>query len=508
MLVRAALTLTAVIGASLPASAQLDQIRAETVVTTGLATPLAVTHAGDDRLFVSQLGGQVAIVRDGALLPRLFLDLSDQVQGGGEGLFSIAFHPDYANNGFFFVHYAAKPSADSVISRFEVSSTDPDRSIKVSERVLLRIPKQQQLHYGGQLAFGPDGFLYVSTGDGTDRQVVDPACTSQSLDSLEGKVLRIDVDQNVDTAPYYAIPADNPFVATPSGEVWALGLRNPWRFSFDRENGDMWLTDVGHDRREEINREPAASPGGRNYGWKVMEGDFCFNNRAGCPGTVPPCDDPAFTRPTHQYPHAQGRCSIIGGYVYRGRAIPDLYGKYLYADHCTGEILAGQMSGGAWQEQALGFTLNRPTSFGEDAAGEIWITTPGALHRLVGPDLPGPSDCVADANHLCLNRGRFRVSVDWRTAEGLSGLGRAVSLGEDAGMFWFFSENNPEVFVKVLDACFNPFNHYWVFAAGLTEVETSLVVVDTQTGDVRQYDRALGQPYDPIRDTRAFATCP
>jgi glucose/arabinose dehydrogenase len=506
----AALALLATLPAApWPALAQLDAVNVEAVVS-GLPVPLAATHAGDARLFVTLLDGRVMIVADGALLPRPFLDVRHRTSETGLGLYSVAFHPDHAANGYVFAHYTEAGTGDSIVSRFELREGDPDRATAASEAILLRIPKQQRLHYGGQLAFGPDGFLYVSTGEGTGQgNVVDPECAAQSLASLEGKILRLDVDAGADAAPYYAVPEDNPFVGVGRGEIWALGLRNPWRFSFDRAGGDLWIADVGQDRREEIDREEAGSPGGRNYGWKVMEGTFCFDNRRGCPATLPPCGDPGWTPPVIEYTHAGERCSVIGGHVYRGAAIPELAGRYLYGDFCTGEVWAAAPRGGGWEPIALPFTLPGLTAFGEDAEGELWLTAQGTVYRLRGADPPdGGEPCVADAQHLCLNEGRFEVSVSWRTGNGESGLGRAVALVDDAGYFWFFGPDNPELFVKVLDACREPFQRFWVFAAGLTEVETSLLVVDTETGASRRYDSALGQPYTPVRDTQAFATCP
>jgi len=495
--------------AALPvtALAQLDGVSAE-AVASGLGVPLAVTHAGDARLFVTLLDGRVMIVEDGVLRPRPFLDVRQRLSGTGLGLYSVAFHPDYAANGFLFAHYTEVGTGDSIVSRFQVRDDDPDRAAVASEAILLRIPKVERLHYGGQLAFGADGYLYVSTGDGTGSgNTVDPQCAAQSLASLEGKVLRLDVDAQADAAPYYAVPDDNPFVGAGRGEIWALGLRNPWRFSFDRATGDLWIADVGQSRREEIDLEEAGSAGGRNYGWKVMEGTSCFDNRRGCPATLPACGDPGWTPPVIEYAHADGRCATIGGHVYRGAAIPELAGRYLYGDFCTGEIWAASLRAGRWEPAPLAFTLPGLTSFGEDAAGELWLTAQGTLYRLRGAGPPGGEPCVADAQHLCLADGRFEVSVAWRTADGQSGLGRAVTLRDTSGYFWFFGPDNPEVFVKVLDAC-DAFQRFWVFAAGLTSVETSLVVVDTESGESRRYDRALGAPYEPVRDTQAFATCP
>jgi hypothetical protein len=330
---------------------------------------------------------------------------------------------------------------------------------------------------------------------------------AQSSSSLEGKVLRLDVDRSVDEKPFYAVPDDNPFAGSGHGEVWGLGLRNPWRFAFDELTGDLWLADVGEDRREEVNFVPSGTGGGRNYGWKVMEGATCFRNRNGCGAEVPECHDVAYTLPAIEYTHDEGRCSVIGGRVYRGSRVPELAGRYLYGDFCTGEVWAAVRRGGTVETEELGFELPGLSSFGVDAEGELWLTAGNALYRLVSTAEPTPP-CVADQAHLCLTGGRFEVLIHWRAGDGTEGMGQAVELTDDAGYFWFFGPNNPEVFVKVLDACFDPFDHFWVFAAGLTDVETRLEVTDTQTGEVRVYEHGLGTPFVPVRDTTAFATCP
>ncbi len=472
---------------------------------------MAVTHAGDGRLYVTELRGKVKIVEDGEVLAEPFLDVTDRVPAAAHGLLSIAFHPDYASNGYVFAHRAEKGSRDLLIVRYQV--TDPDRIDPATEVVLIRVEKERTQHYGGQLQFGPDGYLYAAIGDDSGGGLFDPECASQSLERLEGKILRLDVDRRVNREPYYAIPRDNPFRGTGRPAIWARGLRNPWRFSFDRETGDLWIGDVGEFDLEEVNFQPAGSPGGHNYGWKVMEGTSCFADTSGCGAPLPgaplaDCHEVSLTAPVIEYAHASDLCAVIGGYVYRGRAIPDLAGHYLYVDICRGVVTAARYTAGVWQPRELGSALTSISSFGEDAGGEIYLTALDGLFRLVDPTVTVEEPtCVADATHLCLNQGRFRVSVDWRTDSGQTGSGQAVPGGEDAGSFWFFSSNNPEIFVKVLDAC-GPFNRFWVFAAGLTEVETSLEVVDTKTGEVRRYDRPLGVPYEAISDTAAFATCP
>ncbi|NLG07684.1 MAG: PQQ-dependent sugar dehydrogenase [Deinococcales bacterium] len=345
----------------------------ETVVT-GLAFPAGVAHAGDDRLFVLELGGTVRVVRDGALLPTPFLDLTDRVGEGGEGgLLGLAFPPDHASSGVFYVYYTDRdqPAGSSVLSRFRVTA-DPDVADPASEEVLVTEPQPATNHNGGQLAFGPDGYLYWAMGDGGDGG--EPA---QALDSRLGKLLRLDVG----AASGYAAPASNPFAGqgSPADEVWAYGLRNPWRFSFDRATGDLYIADVGEDRFEEVNVEPAGSGGGRNYGWPLMEAEACHLDAD--------CDAAAqgLTLPTFSYPWGQdwGR-SITGGYVYRGSAVPELEGSYVFGDFVTGRVWASSAALG-WELETLLDTGFNITSFGEDAAGELYLVDAlaGTLYRLV-----------------------------------------------------------------------------------------------------------------------------
>ncbi|MEE8522568.1 MAG: PQQ-dependent sugar dehydrogenase, partial [Thermoanaerobaculia bacterium] len=363
------------------------------LVVSGLASPVAITHAGDPRLFVTEQAGRVAIVAGGTVQATPFLDISARVgtASGEQGLFSVAFHPDYANNGLFYVDYTDN-SGDTVISRFSVTA-DPNVANPASEAILLTIPQPFANHNGGQLQFGADGFLYVASGDGGSAN--DPGCEGQDGATLLGAMLRLDVDQNVGTPPYHGIPASNPFVgdATVIDEIWALGMRNPWRFSFDRDTGDMYIGDVGQGAREEVDLQPAASAGGENYGWKVMEGTLCTGNSSGCAGiSLPACNAPELTLPILEYDHSGGRCSITGGYVYRGSAIPAADGLYVYGDFCTGEVFAASDPGGGWQSQVLpNSTFPFVTTFGEDVDGELYLARNGNLYRLTGP--AGPEFC-------------------------------------------------------------------------------------------------------------------
>lgn len=346
-------------------------------VVQGLRRPTHVTSAGDGsgRLFVVEQAGQVRIVRDGRLLPRPFLDIAALVgsRGNEQGLLSVAFHPRFAENGTFFVNYTNR-DGHTVVARYRVSRDDPDRAEPSSAAVLLTIEQPAANHNGGLVKFGPDGYLYIGTGDG--GAAGDPWNNGQRLDTLLGKLLRIDVDG---AAPY-AVPADNPMLnrAGARPEIWAYGLRNPWRFSFDRATGDLFIADVGQNAWEEVHVQPAGSRGGENYGWKIMEGETCFRAEQ--------CDQSGLELPIAVYGHGSpaGGCSITGGYVYRGAAFPRLVGTYLYADYCSGNLWGLRASGAGWSGALLGVLNIRPSSFGEDEAGELYLTDHGGgLYRLV-----------------------------------------------------------------------------------------------------------------------------
>jgi glucose/arabinose dehydrogenase len=350
-------------------------------VATGLDFPLYLTApSGDPRLFVVEKTGRIRIVKNGTLLPTAFLDMSALVSGGGEqGLLGLAFDPAYATSGRFVVNYT-NLDGDTRISAFHVSS-DPDVADASSETVLLPVAQPFANHNGGQVLFGPDGYLYAGLGDGGSGG--DPNGNGQSLATLLGKVLRIDPNGGTP----YAVPSDNPFAATAGpttrGEIWSWGLRNPWRFSFDRLTHDLYIADVGQDNYEEVDVAPAPAAGrGLNFGWNRMEGAHCYP-----PGGS--CDQSGLTLPVVEYDHGQG-CSITGGYVYRGAAIPALQGVYFYSDFCQGFVRSLRFVGGQVTRQQDWQTL-RPggnvTSFGEDAAGEVYVLTmQGGVYRVVsGP---------------------------------------------------------------------------------------------------------------------------
>ncbi len=477
-----------------------------------VAEPTDIRHAGDSRLFVVSQLGQIWIVRDrqttAAVAPTPFLDLGDRVAHGPEqGLLSLAFHPAYAANGRFFVTYT-RADGSSVISRFSVDPADADRGDPTSEKILLVVPQRGPNHNVNQLRFGPNGYLFVAVGDGALE--AEPPCTAQQGDVLLGKILRLDVD--VDEEPYYDVPGDNPYTGDDAArdEIWAWGLRNPWRLTFDRETGDLFIADPGRQGMsafEEINIEPAGGPGGRNYGWKVMEGTRCRGIVEGCDVPVPPCDDPRYTPPAIQYPHdSPARCAVIGGAVYRGSALPQLTGAYVFGDFC-GQLWTAWRRDDGWRLEAMTPNLFGVTTFGEDVDGEIFVGThEGRIYRLADAVLD--PTCEPDEFALCLSGSRFRAEVTWRTRQGAEGPGTAIPLGADGGWFYFFRQSNPEVFVKVLDACSGPSHRFWVFAGGMTDLAVTLTVTDTRTGEVQVYENPLGTSFLTVRDTRAFETCP
>lgn len=340
------------------------------LIVDGFSRPLLATNAGDGsgRIFVLEQGGVIRIVQDGAILPDPFLDITAQVGSGSneQGLLGLAFHPDYESNGFFYVNYTDL-SGDTVISRFQVS-VDPNIADLSTEKILLQVVQPFPNHNGGNLEFGPDGYLYAGLGDGGSQG--DPNGNGQSLETFLAKLLRIDVN----SGDPYGIPADNPF-ANGGGlpEIWAYGFRNPWRFSFDRAAGDLYIADVGQNQWEEVDYLPAGSPGGGNFGWNVMEGTHPYQGEA----------TDSMIAPVTEYEHGN-RCSITGGYVYRGTALPAWNGVYFYGDYCSGEILGlVHNADGSWESRILFDTGFLITSFGLDEAGEIYVLDrKGGLYQL------------------------------------------------------------------------------------------------------------------------------
>ncbi|WP_353778526.1 PQQ-dependent sugar dehydrogenase [Winogradskyella sp. 3972H.M.0a.05] len=354
---------------------------------TGLDRPVNIKHAGDDRLFVVEQEGFISIVEaDGTVNTTPFLDIDSKVYniggiGDERGLLGLAFHPQYATNGYFYVYYINN-SGNTVVSRFTRTtddSADPD-----SELIILAFNQLFSNHNGGDLAFGPDGYLYIASGDGGSSG--DPQNQGQQLNTLLGKLLRIDVD-NTAGGNNYAIPADNPFVSNSAAldEIWAYGLRNPWKFSFDRLNNDLWIADVGQFDIEEINRV-LPTEAGLNYGWRCYEGNDTFNT-AGCP------DPSTLTFPVAQYSHfADGafKCSVTGGYRYRGSLYPTLNGLYFFADYCSDEIGVLEENGATWDRTFLSQSgSNGWTCFGEDVGGEVFVAgiDSGSIYRIIDSSL-------------------------------------------------------------------------------------------------------------------------
>ncbi|MCL5996731.1 MAG: PQQ-dependent sugar dehydrogenase [Chloroflexi bacterium] len=355
----------------------MEQTVSQTVtllkVVDGLEPLTYLTHAGDGtgRLYLVGKQGHVLVLEGGAVRSQPFLDITDRVGSSAseQGLLSIAFSPQYASDNTFFVDYTDK-KGDTVISRFtaarDTAIADPN-----SESIILTIDQPYPNHNGGQLQFGPDGMLYIGTGDGGSGG--DPQNNGQNVNSLLGKILRIDVSQ---AGQPYTVPASNPPLNNSNlREIWAYGLRNPWRFSFDRATGDLYIADVGQNKYEEIDFQPAGSTGGENYGWNLREGFEPYGGNA--------ADESGLTAPIYQYGRDAG-CSVTGGYVYRGKALPSLDGVYLYSDYCSGHIWSLQRAtDGQWQNALLLDSGLNVSSFGEDEAGEIYvIDLGGAVYQL------------------------------------------------------------------------------------------------------------------------------
>ena len=341
---------------------------ATSVEVTGLNEPVFATAPdGDARLFIVERDGRIVVARGGALSATPFLDISARVGAAGEGgLLSMAFDPRFALNGFFYVYFT-EASGDIAIERFQVSAANPDVADTTPLRILTIPHRTFSNHKGGLVRFGPDGFLYLGTGDGGGGG--DPLGNGQNLDSLLGKLLRIDVS-NASAATPYTVPSTNPFVGQPNrrGEIWAYGLRNPWRFAFDPPANRLYIGDVGQGRVEEVDVS-AADSAGLNYGWNVTEGTTCF--------ATEPCDRSGFTLPALEYGHdAAGGCSVIGGFVYRGSALPELQGRYFYSDLCSGWLRSFVFSGGAATDQQQSIaSMGTVLSFGEDGRKELLVLT-------------------------------------------------------------------------------------------------------------------------------------
>lgn len=343
-------------------------------VGSGFARPLYLTFAPGDtsgRLFIVEQSGTIAILRDGKRQEPLFLDIRSRVGANAneQGLLSMAFDPDYAANGTFYVNYTDR-GGTTVVARYRVSADDADTANVDSEEVLLRVAQPYGNHNGGQIKFGPDGYLYIGMGDGGSGG--DPQNHGQNRGTLLGAMLRIDVR----TGGPYVVPADNPFVGHEGvlPEIWNWGQRNPWRFSFDRVTGDLFIADVGQNKLEEVSLQPASSPGGENYGWNLFEGDEAYGRGGDREGLV---------FPIAVYGRSEG-CSVTGGYVYRGQELPGLVGNYIFGDYCSGIVWTlTPQADGSWLRTVLLQAPSEITSFGEDADGEVYvIIRNGTIYRI------------------------------------------------------------------------------------------------------------------------------
>ncbi|HEV7454915.1 MAG TPA: PQQ-dependent sugar dehydrogenase, partial [Candidatus Saccharimonadales bacterium] len=329
----------------------------------GLATPTSIAATGaldDARIFVTERAGTIRAVSNKGVVSSPQLDITNKVLNSGEmGLLGLAFHPKYPDNHYFYVYYI-NTAKQSVVARYTM---DPATNVAnpASEKILLTLQQSYPNHKGGQLQFGADGYLYIAIGDGGSAG--DPGNHGQDLTNWFGKILRIDVDHG----DPYSVPATNPFVHTAAAkpEIWAYGLRNPWRFSFDSKTKDLYIADVGQDKYEELDVQSAGSKGGENYGWRCYEGLHEFN-AAGCKAAG------QYVKPVLEYTHDNKRCSITGGYVYRGSAEPSLAGKYFYADYCSGDIMYTSKQGGQWQQPVVTASGNSISTFGQDTAGELF----------------------------------------------------------------------------------------------------------------------------------------
>jgi glucose/arabinose dehydrogenase len=343
---------------------------------TGFSGALEITHANDSRLFVVQKGGLIRVLNsDGTVNATPFLNLTSLISTGGErGLLGLAFHPDYSTNGFFFVNYT-NTAGSTIIAKYSVSASDAN-SANTTATILMTIAQPFSNHNGGSIKFGADGYLYIGTGDGGSGG--DPGNRSQNINTNLGKMLRIDVNSNV--APFYTSPASNPYVGVDGNdEIWAIGLRNPWKFSFDKSNGDLWIADVGQNNIEEINKVSSPLSVGLNFGWRCYEGTVHYNV-TGCAsiGTM--------TMPFTQYNHSEG-CSITGGYVYNGTAFPNFLNKYFFADYCENRIGYANTTNGVITYTPYFSGQSNFTSFGEDMNGELYITNSNTIFKIVDTSL-------------------------------------------------------------------------------------------------------------------------
>ena len=430
-------------------------------VVNGVSQPVSITHANDDRLFINERNGIVRILDTGEVFPQPFLDIRDRVNIKGnieQGLLSLVFHPNYSENGYLYVTYTDKDFSVH-LERYQVSD-DPNVVDVDTVESLLIVEQTTAAHNGGHLRFGSDGYLYVSIGDGGESLLAES--TGQDKDDLLGKILRLDVDGELP----YEIPEDNPFVDDPDyrPEIWVRGLRNPWQFSFEPDTDAMFIADVGWSTYEEINYQPADSKGGENYGWRLYEGDMLIEQPEGAQVVDIPKDELLF--PIYFYPHITPDdydqsypvgCAVIGGFVYRGEELPELKGKYLYGDFCSGNIWTLSKEDDQWKTELLIITNVRITSFGEDMFGEIYMTSYlGEVRKLIlddgtksAPDGDIDYDLIENAVDNCREEGNPEQEDNW----GEVGVGDACDQS-------FYTNGSSEYEVKIFQLLYGAFHIY------------------------------------------------
>lgn len=405
---------------------------------SGVSQPVVITHAGDARLFVAEQPGRIRVVDGGTLQSTPMLDIADRVDDSGneQGLLGLAFHPDHADNGYLYVNYTFDPPGSGLdrtrISRFTVGG-DPDVADPASELVLMEFEQPYSNHNGGDIQFGPDGYLYIAVGDGGSGG--DPQNYAQNPGSPLGKLLRIDVDGdggapdcNLVAASHYGIPADNAYTDGDGGdgcdEIFALGLRNPWRIAFDALTGDLWIADVGQNEFEEINFVPAGTAAGLNFGWRCYEGDAPYNG-AGC--------DDAYFPPLITTTHSAGNCSITGGRVYRGGSAPSLSGRYFFTDYCNTAVRTITVDDGepVVEDPIPAGTISQPVAFGEDVFGELYLASlTGTIYRVLGAG-DSPESQIATLDGQCLHAPAARAGSKLTTWPCTGGAGQRWVLRGD-----------------------------------------------------------------------------
>ena len=422
------LALSLFVSAQTPSPLEIDL----SLFANGFSSPVGLYHAGDERLFViEQASGRIKVIDANGNALGDFLNINSLISTGGErGLLGLAFHPNYASNGRFFVNYTNN-QGNTVVAEYSVSA-NPNVANPTATQNIITINQDFGNHNGGHIAFGPDGYLYIGMGDGGSAG--DPNNRAQNRQSLLGKMLRLDVDAG---SPY-AIPSDNPFVgdATTADEIWAIGMRNPWKFAFDRETGDLWIADVGQNIKEEINFEAANSGGGLNYGWRCYEGFSTFNTN-GCSGT--------YTDPLADFSHNNpySFCSITGGYVYRGSEFPNMQGKYFFTDYCAGSIYAMSNFNGVWDDDEVNAQLNfGNVAFGEGANGDLYIVTiSGNIYKLEDANVDfNPSIAVDAFGNIAASEGS--TFFWYLNGELLDGLNTQFIQASQSGTYSAVVENS------------------------------------------------------------------